>query len=58
MTIVDHPWLAENGCHLSKTPDDAVIEMTADMGIVLMLSVLKGLTEYEANHRAGTWKRS
>jgi lactate dehydrogenase-like 2-hydroxyacid dehydrogenase len=52
---VDHPWLAANGCYLSNTPN-AVTEATADMGILLMLSALRGLSEYEANARAGKWR--
>lgn len=54
---VDHLWLAENGCYLSNTPY-AVTEATADMGILLMLSAIRGLTEAEQNVRAGKWRQN
>ncbi|KAK4687541.1 hypothetical protein P7C73_g2585, partial [Tremellales sp. Uapishka_1] len=52
---VDHLWLAEQGCYLSNTPN-AVTEATADMGILLMLAALRGLSESEALCRAGKWR--
>ncbi|ORY24759.1 glycerate-and formate-dehydrogenase [Naematelia encephala] len=52
---VDHVWLAEQGCYLSNTPN-AVTAATADMGILLMLSALRGSTEGEANARQGKWR--
>ncbi|RXK37891.1 glycerate-and formate-dehydrogenase [Tremella mesenterica] len=52
---VDYPWLAENGCYLSNTPN-AVTEATADMGILLMLSALRGSTLSEKSIRDGNWK--
>ncbi|KAK8870120.1 hypothetical protein IAR55_000690 [Kwoniella newhampshirensis] len=53
---VDHPWLAENGCFLSNTPN-AVTEATADMGIILMFSAIRGVSQAEQNVRAGKWRQ-
>ncbi|WVQ71064.1 hypothetical protein IAR50_000589 [Cryptococcus sp. DSM 104548] len=52
---VDHPYLASHGCFLSNTPN-AVTAATADMGILLMLSVLRGSYENECNAREGKWR--
>ena len=51
----DVPWMTENGIWFCNTRR-AVSEPTADMAILLMLSVLRDTTRGEKQAREGKWR--
>lgn len=52
---VDVPFLTNNGAWFSNTPY-SVTNATADMGILLMLSALRGVYQAEKALRSGKWR--